>query len=455
VVLNYGASLTIDGAPVATNWGGGNLVGLDDATITWGREQLLEDVEPSTIHLSVIDMVGDWGTDSALQGKSIVFSRTNPDVVVFRGQITEIKITPQKVTDPDTAAQIPVWRVDLTAVDPLGGLGQTVANGPGDAISEDTQAWAADYYSARLDAVWNAGASSFLSGLSNLTGIDTDYAYLRPRMRSENLSLLDLIRDAYRQGVMAHVNYDPDAHRVSPGTSATAAGLRLQLVGGKIIATPTSGYSIPARQMELIDDGSLVAPVQSAIDLVQVSRTQRSLDDPHQFIQQWEERATTRYNASRPSRRVLKIAADTNTAGNPGEVIADAMRAKVARLATLVSQLNDRFYLPKLRYDFRRNDPGATVAAVLLAPYTTSQPFQFPGSMYQGLPNVGPSFQLIGGQIGFKSGWYMVGTFAPTGGSVPATLTLAQLVTNATPTIADFDESITLDVLGLVTQGLA
>jgi hypothetical protein len=68
---------------------------------------------------------------------------------------------------------------------------------------------------------------------------------------------------------------------------------------------------------------------------------------------------------------------------------------------------------------------------------------------------MGPQYQIIGGTLTYTTGWAHEVTVIPTPIETGGSLALDRLVTHPTPTLADYDPTLTLAELGRVTIGLA
>lgn len=208
------------------------------------------------------------------------------------------------------------------------------------------------------------------------------------------------------------------------------------------LAATDGCYLIPARWLEVSRDLPLELGVDSAIDAVNVSWTDANGDE--QVVQ----RATARAAEAALGKRVWAI--KTDILGNA------ARAAQVATDAVAVADtLNDRFDLPTVRLNLvGRRSYDDLERDIYYGINATNKAVAFPGSVLNAIPGVGTSYQVIGGVLEYADGWAHTFNLAPAIGD-PDVVTLAELVTNPTPTIADFDPTLSVGDLGLVTEGLA
>lgn len=201
-------------------------------------------------------------------------------------------------------------------------------------------------------------------------------------------------------------------------------------------------YLIPARWLEVTRDLPLELGVDSAIDAVNVSWTDANGDE--QVVQ----RETARAAEAALGKRVWAIKTDIlGNAARAAQVAVDAV--------AVANTLNDRFDLPTVRLNLvGRRSYDELERDIYYGINATNKPVAFPGSVLNGIPGVGTSYQVIGGVLEYADGWAHTFNLAPAIGE-PDVVTLAELVTNPSPTLADFDPTLSVGDLGLVTEGLA
>jgi hypothetical protein len=238
--------------------------------------------------------------------------------------------------------------------------------------------------------------------------------------------------------------------------------------------TPVTGKSIPANDLILTESKKLTATVQSAIDIIRTHWTSSPFLTLNAGQKYYHETQTGHYDPTASGQRVLEIDSHFNYRPSPVQPtqIDDATHTTwnelVLRLgvttADLVDDVNGKFLMPALRYDFRRQSTGDTeLDHLLLDTKDRAVPLYFPGSLFDQLPNVGPQHQLVGGTTTWNgkvtgsnldAGWTVDMVLAPaTGAGTP--VTIDALVTNTTPLMDAFDPALYIDSLGAVTIGLA
>ncbi|MFJ3393998.1 hypothetical protein [Leifsonia aquatica] len=468
--MTAGASVTINGRPIASSWDGSDLIALADLTIRWGRTDPYEQPEPSILTMSLIDRRGNFVTDENRVGQEVVVTMTDPNRVQFRGSLSKPKARRQQVYNRLTRAYEYVWVVTFTASDTAAALAMAVF--PGDALdgwAEGAGGWSEVRPNVRLQRLYNAGASGLIAGFESVPDVVASPAVdriLHGQAAADARTALELVQQAYQAIPLGVANYDPHSDTMAIGRFATASPVALTLKAGKVVLSVSAGMVVPASRAA-VDAYELESTVAEAIDAVQVSYwwygKDPSLSAGAQkrtiYTQGFIEGRTARYNAK--TRRVLKLETEfiifDPTEYTPGAV--DAFNRfpawLLAEVLAIVNSLNGQLRLPALSFDATRRPLPADVESVIYRTSAQAVPLYFAGSVFNGMANVGPQFQIIGGTLRYDEGWSHEVTVCAARPNPGAQLTVAQLVTNTGPTLADFDPDISLADLGLVTTGLS
>ncbi|MBZ4486284.1 hypothetical protein [Microbacterium sp. cx-55] len=468
--MTSGARVTIGRNVVTSSWDGSNLVALDGLKIVWGRTDPYDDPEPSLLTLRLLDRTGVFVNDPTRIGQEVVVTMIDPQQVVFRGAIAKPKATRRRVYNPLLGADETVWIVTLTAVDPLAALGMAVY--PGDAIDgwvEGAGGWPEVSPNQRLDRLYAAGASGLVDGfeaVQDIAGTPVVARRVHGQAAADARTALELLRQVYRGVPLGVANYDPATHMVTIGRFADSSPVSLTYSGGIVRLALGTGHIVPASRVG-VSGYDLESSVDAAIDAVQVGYWWYG-NDPNMtsgsqrrtvWTQGFIEARTNRYDPR--TRRVLKV--DTEYMRfqldlyGPG--VMDPFNRFPAwlldQVTRIVNKLNGQLRVPRLTFDADRAPLPAALEAVLYRPTAQAVPLYFAGSVFNGMPMVGPQFQIIGGTLTYEDGWRHEVSVCSTGPAPAATLTVAQLVTNPAPTLSDFDPDISLADLGQVTTGLA
>src|SRR5690606_12560595 len=165
----------IDGDTIDPAWDGAQPVVLDELEIVWGRHGLLEDIAPSRARLRILDRTGEFVTDDALIGRSLVVTATvNAARTRFRGRISGAEVAPARVRNPLTGHIETVWIGTLDASDVLTDLAQARVPGPGAAgdAGDFTDLFGEGYWpitgvsTRRRDHIMDAGANRYITSLA-------------------------------------------------------------------------------------------------------------------------------------------------------------------------------------------------------------------------------------------------------------------------------------------------
>jgi hypothetical protein len=468
--MTTGVSVTINGVPVASSWTGTDLIAVDGLAIRWGREDPYEQPEPSILTLTLIDRRGNFVTDESRVGQEVIVRMSDPARVMFRGALSKPKAVRRRVHNPLNNLDETVWVVTFTASDSMAALAMAVFLGDGqDGWIEGAGGWGEAQPNLRIDRLWSAGVNGLVSSIRYVPDIvasPTISRSMHGQAAADGRTALELLQQAFQGVPLGVVNYDPELDWVTIGQLATASPVALVLASGKIALSMSAGVVVPASKVG-VDNYQLESTVAEAIDAVQVGYWWYGKDPSMTagsqkrtvYTQGFIEARTTRYNAK--TRRVLKVDTEFITF-DPTEYTDPAVVAPfnrfpawlLAEVLSIVNGLNGQLRLPTLKFDAKRLPLPAAVEDVVYRPTMQTVPLYFAGSVFNGMTNVGPQFQIIGGTLRYDDGWSHEVTVCAARPNSGAQLTVAQLVTNSTPTLADFDPDISLADFGLVTTGL-
>ncbi|WP_314148242.1 hypothetical protein [uncultured Leifsonia sp.] len=469
--MTTGASVTINGRPIASSWDGTDLVAVSGLSIRWGRSDPYEQPDPSVLTLSLVDRAGTFVTEEYRIGQEVIVYMADPAMVQFRGTLAKPKAQRRRVHNPLTDEDETVWVVTLTATDATAALSMAIY--PGDAIDgwvEGSGGWSEAVPNLRMDRLYSAGASGLVEGFESVPDIVANppvARILHGQAAGDARTALELVQQAYRGVPLGVANYDPASNFMTIGKFATASPVALKLTGGKITLNLSAGAVVPASKVG-VSDYMLESTVAEAIDAVQVSYWWYGKDPALSagaqkrtiYTQGFIEGRTDRYDGK--TRRVFKLDTEFITF-DPSEFVAGSRDAYnrfpawlMGEVLAIVNGLNGQLRMPTLKFDSRRMPLPAATEAMIYRPVAQALPLHFAGSVFAGMRNVGPQFQIIGGTLAYDGkGWTHEATVCAARPNPGATLTVAQLVTNTGPTLADFDPDISLADLGLVTTGLA
>lgn len=436
------AYVYIDGERISPTWNPHDLVGVGQLSVKWGRTKALSKVPPTELSLTIIDPIGTWASDTRPTGRIVaVEARTDPGPtgsynvvgVAFYGRITRVRQSRTRLHDPETGEAIAAWAVELTCHDARAEFAQAVV--PGDGPNGQ---WPSEYpinRANRLDRLYGVNPVHITSPSNHL---------LNAHEFSEGMSIAALIDTLFSDVPGAHLNLTPTPLRtIDMGTTAQAGGLSLVWAAGMMSLIESDDcYLIPASMLEVSEELTLELGVDSAIDAVNVSWTDANGDE--QVVQ----RATSRAAEPALGKRIWELRTDIlNSAARAQSVAVEAV--------AVADTLNDRFELPPVRLNLvGRRSYDDLERHIYYGINTTTKPVAFPGSVLNGIPGAGVSFQVIGGVLEYDKGWSHTFNLAPAVGD-PGNVTLAELVTHPDPTLADFDPSLSVGDLGLVSEGLA
>lgn len=490
VGLNVWADSELDpGGPLAIN----------EVRIPWGRESIYEHPDPMQATVVLLDRDGRY-VDASVVGQQLevyITGEAAGDRRVFRGWITDAPA--ELIALQDGSAYV----VTVTATDPTGDLGRYI--GPGDYYNGQTDfgsvtlgsgAYVMSGGSTRVNQLMNQGivgppttdVPAIVSGIEIPPGTaaghagDPTYAlYVGPVEALGNVTVLDVIREAFRLSPLGWVNYDPAIDFVRIGKLAPSAPLQLVLNAGRVVVAPASVPSpdnaplmLDAQHIEVPDGYTLRSAPDNAIDRITIPRVKQVFTpdgQPVNNVQFYKQvmvrtvawRNTDRFDPARHGVRSLDYGLTfggleqmyQNPTYNYGT---NGVGWLIEEVVKYINDYNGTMQLPKLKYRLDL-DPDVTddKTEMLINPRTHARPLIFSGSVFNGVPSVPSQVQYIGGTVGFSKGswWAEMMTAPATSRSAPA-LTIGQLASATnTATLNDFDPTIRLADLGLVSTGLA
>jgi len=306
----------------------------------------------------------------------------------------------------------------------------------------------------RVSALMNAGANQIVSGIDWSAPFPDGGRYnaCRPRKFADGWSVLDHIVSLYNMHPVSHVNYDPHANRTRIGTTAPTSQLRLTWSGGTVRLALTGGVLVDAQRVPVPQGYKSASTRDSAIDVVQIVQPTFGPSTDYQIVDHVVERAASRFNPSTHGRVAHRVQSDVYYFPDTDpwtwqKNLADATR-------NIVNQLNDKLALPPVRFDWRRFEYPAALADLLIDTYDKPTPLYFYRSLFNPIADAGVTHQVIGGTLTWEQGgWNLDATLGPAAGTGSG-ITIDDLVRHDTPTMADYDDGITLADLGNVTQGV-
>jgi hypothetical protein len=479
----YRALVTIAGRPVSGSWNGDNVVGVGELDIPWGRRDVYDDVEASVLTATLIDPHGTLATDTTLMGAEVTVAPEGliqPSLgrteLLFRGTINDVTSRPVTVHNPRTNRAEDVWEVTIKATDPLAELAGAVLPGP--VRDEPGYPYAAQPiyprrvgFGERGTDIMNAGANKIISGWYAPDASWMPYLHVvEYRDADDRLSLYELFKRLYHYAGFSWVNYDHDSNWLQYGQLARADGLGLSYDGTTVTLDPKNALVLDGRLVSYAGDDSIRQTILSAIDVIKFNWSSRFYNTADPAAAQDPRKAevhvvrTNHYNAAQGGLRTLEVDTDIGssvTGSQTSPTVQSNVGAVADRYLEAVNAFNGKVTPPVLRWAFDRAPRNDDLAETLLRLRTRARPIFIAGSIYNGMPNIGPFFQLIGGTVRYHKtpsgdmSWEVDMILAPAlvKGS-PGNLTLNQLTTETTSTLEQFADDIHIGDLGHLTEGI-
>lgn len=449
--LYYGARVTVGGDTIADVWdGSSDLVGIADIQITAGRDTIYSEEQPASATIKLIDPTGAWAFRSRVGDVlvrvdlvNLVWYTSNEPAHLFFGRSSNITADRAKVYNPSTKQPQDVWIVTIAAKDGMVDLDSISGAGPAADGS-----WPRD-----LAQNWIAHIRTQLAGKSNLIGDLAEANVINVGPLPASTKLGDVIRWLYASDRPTYQPiHDPTTGDilVSYGLETVDdAGLALQLDGSTVVIRPTSDQTqtFPANQIIMPDGYAPTMDVGDAIDIVHVTYLDSSGNDQTYTTQ------TARNDPGRLGTRdwSIKTVLTSQT---------DATALAAAAVAT-ADAMNDTYRVPRIQHRpefwgfFTAQDQNYWMNH-FADRLNSNGGYYFHGSLYNSLPNMPVIYKGIKREASFTAdGWVISITLIPAAPANLSTLTLADLSHNATATLADCEDAITVGVLANVTEGLA
>jgi hypothetical protein len=454
--------------------------------VRWGRDRLYDPTQPSEAILEFLDPDGRWGSDPALFGAPLDI--TTDLGIMFRGRVDGIVMTPTQITEPNAPIPSDVWAVQITASDVLADLARLTPPGKVDSATPvNAEAASIQYYGAgrwneydnteqRRAAITAAmrkvGIGSLVTtkdlSLTVPPGRTWTQWYREPGL-SAGADLLTLIQAVIARGdELTHVRYIVPEDRITWGGFPKTAALELSYTAATIGVTvdAASGARVVPCGLVAIDgaeqvDSSVTHNISSLrvheyMETAWVDTSGGAGNTYGTWIYQ-QGSVDTPVAGARGYAQLDSAAMITNNRLHFPAAVATGQTETAAdfaaRLVPQIATLNGKLQPPILAFDIEANVYGTGNEAALLSTWTVPGAWTFPGSRYDGLTGWGPFFQLIGGELDYRQGWEVLGTFAPAA-STGTTLTITQLVTTDPPLLNQYADTISLGTLGLVTKGV-
>jgi len=467
-----GARVTVNGEILAARYDGVSITALAGLSFDWGRDSIYDDVDPGILRFRVIDRDGSWSTDASRVGQPVTVERTGPDRVIFRGTIASAKPRREKALNPVTLVREPVWIVDVQASSTVADLAMAVFVGDSAASTvEGLGGWSERGPVTRIDLLLAAGASTIIDSVERppaIVAAEETTSRMRSIDASRAATALEIIEGAYKTRPLGFVDYDPANNAIKLGRLSVASNVVLTYSGGRTTIVIPSGRVIPAARIATAQGYTAETTVANAIDVVEHDYTWYGKDPA---LSQGSQKRTTYLSriataltrrATGRTRRVLKLDASLIEL-DPSEFLAGSVAAYnraipwlLNEVVKIVDSVNNQLRLPVLRFDDRRLPLGdAGLTELIYTPVTQTMPLYLAGSVFNGLQNAGPQYQIIGGTFTYDKGWTHDVTVAPCRTTAREPLTISQLFGNSDATWASFDDSIALNDLSTVTQGLS
>lgn len=451
-------TVTIAGHTITDQWDPTHPIVCDGIRFVWGRTNIYDENSATTLKLRLVDADGTLAGTSRLSGTGITVTRGDGRII-FRGRLTNHTIDRRTITDPISRQPRTVWLLELSASCKLAELAHAVLPGPGNVPAVVTNYgenyWATDEPPARVAAVMAAGANQIVSGIDWSTPFPAGpyYNACRPRKFADGWSVLDHIVSLYNMHPVSHVNYDPHANRTRIGQTAATSLLALKWLAGKLQLALTGGELVDAARVGVPSGYRTETTRGDGVDMVQIVQPTFGPSSNYEIVDHVVERQTSRFDPAQHGRNVHRVHSDMyyfpGTDPNTWQKnLADATR-------NIINILNDKLRLPTVRFDWRKFTYDASLAQLLIDTYDKPTPLYFYRSVFNPITDTGVTHQVLGGTLTWQQGgWQLDATLGPAAGTGTG-ITVDQICAHPDPTMADFDEGITLADLGNLTQGVA
>lgn len=258
MTLTATPGLTIGGVSVDTapNTSLTDLVVLDGLSITWGRDQVMDQPDPATARCTVFDPASTWATSMDLIGQpiSLTYTATKPGVGVltepiFLGRITSARLTRKTVTRPD-GTEAAGQQIALTASSILNDLANII---PAEDWPDETM----DARRARIQTyATNAGVTSSVTIRGYWTA-----PHAAPIAAANQVSILDHLVGLYNSTGPDRMTFIPWSRQViqverrDHPAYRTLGGLGRNLAGD---GTPRDGKGAYAQSLtQASSDGGM------------------------------------------------------------------------------------------------------------------------------------------------------------------------------------------------------
>jgi len=430
-------------------------------------------------------------------GKEIVIRVQPYGFVQFRGNVAEIS------AHPTTIAGQRSWLVKLTAQDVIADLGRYHPRGVHQPNSSgwDNRAvyWGTtDFWDATLSPwqVLNTGDGAggpapaleqqlitrgLVAGVGaarnwpDVGGSGSAYYMINGATGEDYGSSLEIIQRLYRLVKGGHINWNPATRRIEQGYPAAGGLLALVYTGGKIIIRPQAGdaayppFTIDAATA-IVDEPEAYQTVAENITVIEIvggNMAYQQVTRPNApapasgtdvaWVQAAPDSEVYVYTVPGSNNTVTtRLTLDLQIASSLSGGLVSAMDGLNAEWNPWVQSINGKMRTPDVTFDLERWNYGEAFERMILTLMSDRRPVFFSGSEYAELGAMARQHQIIGGRVGYKGGYYAKTKLAPAGTSAtPTQLTIGQLVTNPTPTMGDYDPSITLADWGTVSIGAA
>ncbi|AWY04763.1 minor tail protein [Gordonia phage Emperor] len=389
---------------------------LDGLAINWGRDDIWDEPNTTTLTVALYDRAGAWAQRIAAAqavGAQVMLYATEAATsfshLVFRGQVSAVKARPRRRDRPDGE-----WMVTLTVADPTAGLGNATVQ----AAIGNTNTWPHETLRAR--AVRTAVQVAAASGIPD--------AYFDPAMVNYRVApwevegnVRDLVTRLYQSTgaswtYVQHENVIRSVDRIVPRARGLLTLRRVPAVGdaGHIVTVATAPGPY--------DPGSSTAPWPSAT--VPACWAVAEDDDMEQTKTQAITRVVVKWHnwANDTGREIHTVLDDpTPPIAGRNELVHESWLSDgldvdpmIYRLLARATAEGRRPLHPVITYDTDRTAGGfldATAARRHLTPAETNGLVSVPGSPFADWLVYVPIFRPSGGRIEYRRGrWHITYT---------------------------------------------